>query len=129
MRPMIVGVTLGWLVLGPWCAGDRRRWHAAFVRKDGRLSDHRLHRADALPCGPRRYQACWFRMPRPEPPDAVRVTIRMTKPGGPALEYPATTEAATNKLFHAAQFELPDRAIGRSKSVFMTSRVERWSAT
>ncbi len=38
----------------------------------------------------------------------VRVTVRMTKPGGPALEYPATTEAATNKLFRAAQFELPE---------------------
>ena len=38
----------------------------------------------------------------------VRVTIRMTKPGRLALEYPATTEAATNKLFHAAQFELPE---------------------
>src|SRR5260370_35678607 len=25
-----------------------------------------------------------------------------------ALEYPATREAATNKLFHAAQFELPE---------------------
>ena len=32
----------------------------------------------------------------------------MTKPGGLALEYPATTEAATNKLFRAAQFELPE---------------------
>ena len=36
------------------------------------------------------------------------MTIRMTRPGGPALEYPATTEAATNKLFRAAQFELPE---------------------
>ena len=38
----------------------------------------------------------------------VKVTIRMTKPGRLALEYPATTEAATNKLFRAAQFELPE---------------------
>ena len=41
-------------------------------------------------------------------PDAVPVTVRMVKPGGPVLEYPATTEAATNKLFRAAQFELPE---------------------
>ena len=32
----------------------------------------------------------------------------MTKSGRLALEYPATTEAATNKLFRAAQFELPE---------------------
>jgi hypothetical protein len=32
----------------------------------------------------------------------------MTKPGRLALEYPATTEAATNKLFRAALFELPE---------------------
>jgi hypothetical protein len=38
----------------------------------------------------------------------VKVTIRMMKPGRLALEYPATTEAATNKLFRAAQFELPE---------------------
>jgi len=39
--------------------------------------------------------------------ESTRVTIRMTKPGQLALEYPATVEAATNKLFRAAQFELP----------------------
>jgi hypothetical protein len=43
-----------------------------------------------------------------DPMPDVRVTVRMTKPGRLALEYPATTEAATNKLFRAAQFELPE---------------------
>jgi hypothetical protein len=40
---------------------------------------------------------------------AARVTIRLTPAGrrGPVLEYPATEEAATNKLFRAAVFELP----------------------
>ncbi|MGO9921998.1 MAG: hypothetical protein ACLQIB_45790 [Isosphaeraceae bacterium] len=38
---------------------------------------------------------------------STRVTVRMTKAGQAALEYPATAEAATNKLFRAAQFELP----------------------
>ena len=38
----------------------------------------------------------------------VRVTVRMTQSGRLALEYPATAEAATNKLFRAAQFELPE---------------------
>src|SRR5947209_860762 len=41
-------------------------------------------------------------------PDA-RVTVRLTAPeGGRALEFPATTEAATNKLFRAAEFQLPE---------------------
>jgi hypothetical protein len=37
----------------------------------------------------------------------ARVTVRMTKIGELALEYPATQDVATNKLLHAAQFELP----------------------
>jgi hypothetical protein len=38
----------------------------------------------------------------------ARVMVRMTKAGHAALENPATIEAATNKLFRAAQFELPE---------------------
>jgi hypothetical protein len=41
-------------------------------------------------------------------PDA-RVTVRLTARGtGAFLEYPATTEAATNKLLRAAEFQLPE---------------------
>jgi hypothetical protein len=32
----------------------------------------------------------------------------MAQSGRLALEYPATAEAATNKLFHATQFQLPE---------------------
>jgi len=39
----------------------------------------------------------------------VRVTVRLKAPGsGCVLEYLATSEAATNKLFRAAEFELPE---------------------
>jgi hypothetical protein len=39
----------------------------------------------------------------------TRVTLRLTaRATGDVLDYPATTEAATNKLFHAAVFELPE---------------------
>ena len=39
----------------------------------------------------------------------ARVTVRLTqRETGEILEYPATAEAATNKLFHAAVFELPE---------------------
>src|SRR5262249_29946752 len=38
----------------------------------------------------------------------ARVTVRLTASGsGRTLVYPATAEAATNKLFHAANLELP----------------------
>jgi hypothetical protein len=41
-------------------------------------------------------------------PDA-RVTVRLTARGtGDVLEHPATEAAATNKLFYAAVFELPE---------------------
>jgi hypothetical protein len=39
----------------------------------------------------------------------ARVSVRLTARGtGDVLEYPATAEAATNKLFHAAVFQLPE---------------------
>jgi hypothetical protein len=38
----------------------------------------------------------------------ARVTLRLTSPGTPqSLEFSATTETVTNRLFHAAVFELP----------------------
>lgn len=42
-----------------------------------------------------------------EPDPSARVSVRMTKSGEPTLSYPCTVQAATNKLFRAAQFELP----------------------
>src|SRR5262249_7925577 len=40
----------------------------------------------------------------------ARVVLRLRRheATGPLLEYEATTEAATNKLFHAAKFDLPE---------------------
>jgi hypothetical protein len=43
-----------------------------------------------------------------EPLTTARVTVRMSKPGQFVLDYPATTAAATNKLFHSAHFQLPE---------------------
>jgi hypothetical protein len=42
-----------------------------------------------------------------QPLPQARVTVRMTRIGQPTLEYAATQELATNKLLHAAQFDLP----------------------
>ena len=38
----------------------------------------------------------------------AQVTVCLKAPGAGTLECPATTEAATNRLFHAAVFELPE---------------------
>jgi hypothetical protein len=45
-----------------------------------------------------------------EPVSDVQVMIKATLRGSPALaiQHPATTEAATNKLYHAANFDLPE---------------------
>ncbi len=42
-----------------------------------------------------------------QPLPQARVTVRMTQIDQRVLEYPATQDVATNKLLHAAQFELP----------------------
>jgi hypothetical protein len=109
MRPVVGGVIFGWVLLGSWCepasadGGSMR----LFGKKGG-------------------YQITVFTAPTPfragavdisalvqdastgDPMTAVRVTVRMIKSGRLALEYPATSEAATNKLFRSAQFELPE---------------------
>jgi hypothetical protein len=108
MRPVVGSVTLGWLLLGTWCAP---------VRADG--GSMRLSAEEG------RYRISVFTAPTPfragpvdvsvlvqdsvtgSPMPHARVTVRMTKIGHAALEYPATHETATNKLFRAAQFELP----------------------
>ncbi len=41
-----------------------------------------------------------------EPMTQVQLTVHMIKEGGLALEYPATADAAPNKVFRLAQFEL-----------------------
>jgi len=51
-----------------------------------------------------------------EPLPDARVEVRLTAPGRPSLKFDATREAATNKLFHSAKFDLP--AAGRWQTEF-----------
>jgi hypothetical protein len=109
MRPVVVGVIVGWLVLGIWSAPGLA---------DGgsiRLSEEK-----------RGYRITVFSAPSPfragpvdmsvlvqdastgDPMTQVLVTVRMTNSRGLALEHPATSETAPNKLLQAAQFELPE---------------------
>jgi len=110
MRPLVSGVIFGWFLLGTWCApacGDGGTIRLS-EKKGGFLIT--VFTAPAtFRVGPVDISVLVQDALTGEPTDPrPRVTVRMTKPGQLALEYPATTEAATNKLLHATQFELPD---------------------
>jgi hypothetical protein len=110
VRRHVVSLTLGWFLIGACCTS---------AHGDGgtlRL----LHRTEF-------YVIAVFTAPTPfragpvdisvliqdaatgEPVPAAEVTLRVAPRGrtGDAMQIPATTQAATNKLLHAAVFELP----------------------
>jgi hypothetical protein len=112
MRAMIGGVIGAWLSLGIWCAPAIADGGA--LRLSGTAGGYRIAVFTAptpFRAGPVDVSVLVQDASTGEPMTQVPVTIRMTRSGGPDLEYPATTGAATNKLFRAAQFELP--AAGR----------------
>jgi hypothetical protein len=110
MRRAVVGGIVAWLVLGIWCTPARA--DGGSMRLSGKKGGYRITvyaaptplRAGAVDLSAL-VQDASTGVPLTQ---QVKVTIRMTKSGRLALEYPATTEAATNKLFRAAQFELPE---------------------
>jgi hypothetical protein len=109
MRPVVGGVILGWLLVGIWC--PLAIADGGSLRFSGEEGGYRINvftaptpfRAGAVDISVLVQDASTG-----DPMTPVKVTVRMTKPGRLALEYPATIEAATNKLFRAAQFELPE---------------------
>jgi transposase len=108
MRSAASGVILGWVILATACP--------PLCADGGSL------RLSAVQGG---YRISVFTAPTPfrqgavdvsvlvqdrdtgQPMPLARVSVCMTKPGHRTLSYPATHDAATNKLFRAAQFELP----------------------
>jgi len=109
MRPMIGSAILGWLFLGTGCAPASA--DGGSLRLSGEKGGYRITVFTAptpLRAGAVDISALVQDASTGDLATQVRVTVRMSKPGRPALEYPATNEAATNKLFRAAQFELPE---------------------
>jgi hypothetical protein len=108
MRPVVVGVMVGWVFFGTWSAP---------VFADGgslRLSQEKggyritvFSAPTPLRAGPVDLSVLVQDASTGDPLTQMPVTIRLTQSGGLALEYPATSAAATNKLLQAAQFELP----------------------
>jgi hypothetical protein len=109
MRFVVVGVMSLGLSLGTWSAPARADGGA--LRLSGVEAGYRISVFTAptpLRSGAVDFSALVQEARTGEPVSQVRVTFRLARPGGPMLEYPATTEGATNKLFQAARFELPE---------------------
>ncbi len=108
MRPVAVGV-LAWLLLVAWCTlADA---DGGTIRLASKQSGYQITVFTAptpFRAGPVDISVLVQDSLTGEPMTGARVTVRMSKLGQIALEYPATTQAATNKLFRAAQFELPE---------------------
>src|SRR5208337_4324032 len=109
MRPVAVGVLFTWVLLETWCTlADA---DGGSLRLSGTQSGYRI----TVFTAPTPFRAGWVDISvlvqdslTGEPMTGARVTVRMSKLGQLPLDYPATAEAATNKLFRAAQFELPE---------------------
>jgi hypothetical protein len=109
MRLISGGVIVGSLFLGAWCAPAGA--DGGLLRFSGKQGGYQIAvftSPTPLRAGAVDVSALVQDASTGDPMPQVQVSIRMTKPGRLAVEYPATTEAATNKLFHAAQFRLPE---------------------
>jgi hypothetical protein len=109
MRSLIRKVISGWLLLPIWCATAAA--DGGSMSLSGRQGDYHISVFTAptpLRAGPVDVSVLVQDASTGNPVTQVQVKVRMTKSGRPALEYPATSETATNKLLHAAQFVLPE---------------------
>jgi len=107
MRLVVVGVICGWLLVGALCAPARGDGGVVRVSaKKGAYLITVFTSPTPLRAGPVDISVLVQDAVTGEPLPEARVLVRLTQPGQPELEYPATTEAATNKLLQAAQFEL-----------------------
>jgi hypothetical protein len=110
MSPKIGGAILGgWFLLGIWCAPASA--DGGSVSLSGKKGSYQITVFSAptpFRAGPVDLSVLVQDVSTGNPISPVQVTVRMTKPGRLSLEYPATIEAATNKLFRAAQFEVPE---------------------
>jgi hypothetical protein len=109
MRAVVGSVTFGWFLVGIGCPPGIA--DGGTLRFSGTKGGYRITVFTAptpFRAGTVDISALILDASTGNPMTPETVTFRMTKPGSLALEYPATTEAATNKLFRAAQFELPE---------------------
>jgi hypothetical protein len=101
----------GWLLAGTW--GPTARADGGTVRLSERRGGYQITVFTAptpFRAGPVDISVLVQDAATGEPLPQTRVTIRATPRGRPedAIRFPATTEPATNKLFQAAVFDLPE---------------------
>jgi hypothetical protein len=103
------GVMIGWLCFGAWCAPACADGGALLFSAKERGYQIAVFTAPSpFRAGPVDMSVLVQDSSTGQPMPNARVNIRMTKLPRLALEYTATLEAATNKLFRAAQFVLPE---------------------
>jgi hypothetical protein len=108
MRSALRSAILGWLFLGAWCLPARG--DGGSVRLSATKGPYRITVFSApspFRAGPVDISVLIQDATTGEPLPQAWVAVRMTQEGQLGLEYPATREAATNKLLRAAQFEIP----------------------
>jgi hypothetical protein len=110
MRSLMGIAILGWLCLGTGYAPAKADGGSLrLTGKEGRYQISVFSAPTPLRAGPVDISVLLQDASSGDLVTQARVMVRMTKAGHAALENPATFEAATNKLFRAAQFELPER--------------------
>jgi hypothetical protein len=108
---LVAGVLAGGLLLGPWCAGALG--DGGSIRLSEQKGAYRITVfTSPIPfrAGPVDISVLVQDAASGTPLPDVRVDVEVTPRGRPgeAISNRATTEAATNKLFQAAVFELPE---------------------
>jgi hypothetical protein len=109
MQSLVRNGISGCLLLPIWCAAAAADGGSMWM--SGRQGDYHISVFTAptpFRAGPVDVSVLVQDASTGNPLTQVQVKVRMIKPGRPALEYPATSETATNKLLHAAQFVLPE---------------------
>jgi hypothetical protein len=112
MRRVVGTVIFAWVFLGTWCVpahGDGGTLRIS-GKKDGFLITV-FTAPTPFRAGPVDISVLVQDALTGEPVPEMPVTVHLTKAGQVRLEYSATSEAATNKLLRAAQFELPEPGI------------------
>jgi hypothetical protein len=133
MRTVFAGAIGLWLSLGTWHAPANA--DGGSLRFSGVKGGYRISVFTAptpLRAGTVDFSALVQDVSTGEPAVQVQVIFRLSRSGRLPLEYPATTEAATNKLFRAVQFELPEpgrwdmqvSVVGSQGSVVLGCEVE-----
>jgi hypothetical protein len=109
MRSLVEVLVFGWLFLGTCCLPACGDGGAVFLaEKTGAYSITVFTAPAPFRAGPVDISVLVQDASTGQPLSQTQVTVRLTKPGLPPRDYLATHEAATNKLLHAVQFELPE---------------------